>query len=94
MIVEKSMSNDLNSGAEALVVIKERMEDQDMPPKVRDNVRRHYENLLRLAGDLQNLGMGQEQIAEHVIEIFKEYERELASNIERIKAASHSGELD
>lgn len=82
------MSNDLKSGAEALVAIKERMEGQDMPPMVRENVRRNYENLSRLAGDLQNLGMGQEQIDEHVIEIFKEYERELASNIERIKAAS------
>ena len=91
MNVEKSMSSDLKSNAETLVVFKDRMEGQDLPPMVRENVRRHYENLSRLAGDLQNLGMGQEQIDEHVIEIFKEYERELASNIERIKAASYSG---
>ena len=84
------MSSDLKSGAEALVAIRERMDDQDLPRMVRENVRRHYENLSRLAGDLQNLGMGQEQIDDHVIEIFKEYERELASNIERIKAASQT----
>ncbi|MBC8240288.1 MAG: hypothetical protein H8E30_07415 [Alphaproteobacteria bacterium] len=70
----------------SLQVVEGHMNNQSLPPSVQENFAQHYENLTRLAGSLRELGMEQEAIDEHVIGIFGEYERELATNIERIKA--------
>ena len=80
--------------AEALVSIQQRLKDPATPPIVRANIRRHHEVLTRIAHNLRNLGMDHEQIDEHVVELFEEYERELAANIGRIKAAQLSRRLD
>jgi hypothetical protein len=88
------MPSHLKDEVETLSFIQERLQDPDLPALVQKNVRRHHENLSRLAQNLRNLGLDHEQIDEHVIEIFKEYERELAANIGRIKAASHGRRLD
>ncbi len=88
------MPSNPKSEAETLSFIQERLQDPDTPAVVKKNIRRHHENLTHLAQNLRNLGMDHAQIDEHVIEIFKEYERELAANIGRIKAASHGRPLD
>ena len=81
------MSNIYRAKSESLKIIQGRMDAQTLPPSVRENFEKHYQNLLRVAGDLENLGMDQQQIDDHVIEIFNEYETELAANIRPIKEA-------
>ena len=81
------MSNSHRAKSDSLKIIQERMDEQSLPPVVRENFEKHYENLMRVAGDLERLGMDQQLIDDHVIEIFNEYERELAANIRRIKKA-------
>lgn len=83
------MPNDSPAGAEILEFIKHRMDNQKVVPQIHESFKQHYENLTRLATDLQKLGMDQQQIDEHVSEIFKEYERELAANIRRIESAAN-----
>ena len=73
-----------------LEMIHGHMSNQSLPPEVQENFKRHHENLTRLADNLKNIGMDQQAIDGHVLEIFKEYERELAANIQRIKAAGET----
>ena len=61
----------------ALVKIKRQLDATDAEPSVQENVRRHYENLEKLAHSLRTLGMDDHQIDKNVVEVFKEYEREL-----------------
>lgn len=69
----------------ALEVVQEHMNDSGLPPEAHASVRQHYENLTRLTQNLKGLGMDQQQIDDHVLHIFREYERKLAANIERIR---------
>lgn len=73
-------------------VIEDRLEKELMPISVRQSLEQHHEHLCHLADDLRKLGMDQQQIDEHVVEIFREYEGELEANIKRIKAAEENRE--
>lgn len=75
-----------NSSA-PLRIIKGRVNPQSLPPNFRENVERHIENLSRLAEDLKNLGMDQQEIDDHVIEIFEQYRCALMDNMERTSHA-------
>ena len=81
------MSNEHQASRPSLKIMQGRLNDQSLPPSVQDNIRQHYDNLARLAEDLKNFGMDDEQIDDHVREIFSEYERELKANIRRISEA-------
>lgn len=87
------MPNDSPAGDEILEFIKDRMDNHKVVPHIHESFKQHYENLTRLSADLQKLGMEQQQIDEHVIEIFKEYERELAANIRRIDSAANLSKI-
>ncbi len=69
----------------ALEIVQEHMCDSGLPSEAHASIRQHYENLTRLTQNLKELGMDQQQIDDHVLEIFREYERKLAANIERIR---------
>jgi hypothetical protein len=63
----------------ALGAIKQQLEAAGGGPAVRESVRRHYENLERLAAGLRKLGMDDREIGENITQVFREYERELVS---------------
>ncbi len=88
------MPHNPKNEVEALASIQQRLKDPATPPIVRANIRRHHEILTHMAQNLRSLGMDHEQIDEHVVELFAEYERELAANIGRIKAAQLSRRLE
>ena len=81
------MTDDNRDDRDSLKVVRDRMSDHALPLSIRANLRDHYENLERLAENLTKVGMDDAQIDAHVVEIFKEYERELAANIDRIRDA-------
>ena len=81
------MSSDHQPSRASLKIIQGRMKDRSLPPSAEDNFKQHYENLMRLAEDLKKLGMDDRQIDDHVMEIFAEYECELAANIKRLNVA-------
>lgn len=54
--------------------------------EVNESIERHRGNLQRLAEDLARLGVDREEIDRQVIELFRAYQRELARNIDRIRA--------
>ena len=69
----------------ALAEVKRRLETADGGLAMRESFRRHYENLARLADDLRKLGMDEHEIDVNVMEIFREYERELGRSIEKAR---------
>lgn len=81
------MQNNPMSEVAAACSLKEKSQDESFPVQARENIKRHCDDLTRLADNLRKLGIDQEEIDGHVIEIFKGYERELLASIERIKAA-------
>ena len=81
------MSSVKQTETTALRIIEGKLDSEPMPLSVRENMEQHYDHLCRLADDLKKLGMDQHQIDQHVVDIFKEYERELEANIQRIKRA-------
>ena len=81
------MSNADRNTSRPFRVIEGRLENELMPLSVRQSLEQHHEHLCHLADDLKKLGMDQQKIDEHVVDIFREYECELEANIERIKAA-------
>lgn len=88
------MSNAANSKIGALAFIQDRLQDPGIPAIARENTGRYFEHITRLAQNLRNLGMDRAQIDEHLLEIFKEYEQELAANINRIEAATQRRQID
>ena len=46
---------------------------------VRESIKRHYENLERLAAGLRKLGMDDSTVDENITQVFHEYERELVN---------------
>ena len=48
-------------------------------PVVRESIKRHYENLERLAASLRKLGMDDSTVDENITQVFHEYERELVN---------------
>ncbi len=74
--------------------IKQSTHNPPTPPIVRGNVRRHHETLARLAQKIRNLDIDNERIEERVIELFEDYERELAAYLGRLKAAHQSRRLN
>lgn len=81
------MSNEDRAESVPFTVIQEHIDDESIPSSVRENLAQHYQHLSHLADNLKELGMDQHQIDNHVVEIFKEYERELEANIKRIRDA-------
>ena len=71
-------------------IIQGHLSDQSLPMEAQENVHRHYEHLTQLADSLKDLGIDQQAIDEHVLEIFEEYKRELNTNIQRIKNAENA----
>ena len=87
------MTDDNRDNRDSLTVVRDRMSDRALPLSIRANLKDHYENLERLAENLTKMGMDDAQIDTHVVEIFKEYERELAANIDRIRDAEKTQDI-
>ena len=62
-----------------LGAIKQQLDATGGGPDVRESVRRHYENLERLAAGLRKLGMDDNVVDENITQVFHEYERELVN---------------
>lgn len=88
------MSSNSEIESKGLGEVEASLKDLDIPAAACESVKQHYENLASLTENLRRLGMEEAQIDEHVIEIFKEYVRELASNIERIEASGAVDQLE
>jgi hypothetical protein len=66
-----------SDGATALTAIRRQLDATEGGPVVRESIRRHYEHLESLAGSLRKLGMDGREIDENIMQVFREYEREL-----------------
>jgi hypothetical protein len=66
---------------DALGAIKQQLEATEGGSVVRDSVKRHYENLERLAAGLRKLGIDDREVGENITQVFHEYERELTNYI-------------
>jgi hypothetical protein len=71
----------------ALVAIKRRLTAADSGPAVRESIRRHYEHLESLAASLRRIGMDGREIDEHIMLVFREYERELKNYMSNLPVA-------
>ena len=63
----------------ALGAIKQQLDATEGGAVVRESVKRHYENLERLAAGLRKLGMDDSAVDENITQVFHEYERELVN---------------
>jgi hypothetical protein len=72
-----------SESGDVLHVIKGLLDTGEGDAVAQESFRRHYEHLEELAANLRRLGMDEHQIDENIMEIFKEYERELVSYITR-----------
>lgn len=70
-----------------LDVIWRELDDFPLAPPLREKVRNHYEDLAKLATTLRKLGLEEQEIDHHVIELFNGYRVELLRSIERMKSA-------
>ena len=66
---------------DALGAIKVQLDATEGRSVVRDSVKRHYENLERLAAGLRRLGIDDREVGENITQVFHEYERELTNYI-------------
>jgi hypothetical protein len=51
-------------------------------PSVQENVRRHFEDLEKLAGSLRKLGMDERTIDDEIMQVFRRYERLLTDYLQ------------
>lgn len=65
----------------ALGAIKQQLDATEGGPVVRESIKRHYENLERLAAGLRKLGIDDREVGENITQVFHEYERELTNYI-------------
>ena len=63
----------------ALGAIKQQLDATEGGPVVRESIKRHYENLERLAASLRKLGIDDSTVDENITQVFHEYERELVN---------------
>ena len=63
--------------SDALFTVKNRLAAVSAMPALHHSVKRHCENLEKLAKTLQSMGMDEHEIDRNVLEVFEEYEREL-----------------
>ncbi len=68
----------------ALTVIKEMLDARDESAAVRQSIKRHYEHLESLAAGLRKLGMDGREVDENIMQVFREYERELTNYISTV----------
>jgi len=68
----------------ALTVIKEMLDARDESAVVRQSIKRHYEHLESLAASLRKLGMDGRDVDDNIMQVFREYERELANYISTV----------
>ena len=62
-----------------LRAIKDQLDTTEGGPAVQESVKRHYENLERLAASLRKLGMDDSTVDDNITQVFHEYERELVN---------------
>jgi hypothetical protein len=62
-----------------LRAIKDQLDTTEGGPSIQESVKRHYENLERLAASLRKLGMDDTAIDDNITQVFQEYERELVN---------------
>jgi len=72
----------------ALTTIKRRLAATDPGPAVRESIKRHYEHLESLAANLRKVGIDGREIDEHIMLVFREYERELSSYLNSLPSAT------
>ena len=60
-----------------LATIKQKLDAAEGSPTVRENVKRHYENLENLAANLRKLGMDEKDVSAEILLVFKQYEKVL-----------------
>ena len=65
----------------ALDTIKRLMDASDGGPVVTQSIKRHYEHLESLAASLRKLGMDSHAVDENIMQVFREYERELVNYV-------------
>lgn len=65
----------------ALGAIKQQLDATEGGSVVRESIKRHYENLERLAAGLRKLGIDDREVGENITQVFHEYERELTNYI-------------
>ena len=66
-----------------LTVIKGLLDSVGGGDEARHSVKRHYEHLEKLARDLRKLGMDEHAVDDNIMQIFREYERELISYVSK-----------
>ena len=62
---------------DTLAAIKEKLDATEGSPAVQENVKRHYENLEKLAANLRKLGMDERDVSAEILLVFKQYEQAL-----------------
>lgn len=72
------------SGDGTLSVVRSRLDSGEGGEVAQGSLKRHYENLEKLAGSLRKLGMDEREVDENLMQVFQEYERELTNYINRI----------
>ena len=72
------------AGDGTLTVVKTMLDSGNGGTVAQDSLKRHYENLEKLAGSLRKLGMDEREVDENLMLVFREYERELTNYINRI----------
>ena len=65
----------------ALEQVRQTLDGFEREPRIRGNIRAHYENLVQLAENLKRLGLDDKLIEASVLDVFHEYERELLKYI-------------
>jgi hypothetical protein len=73
--------------SEALTQITSDLDHFALAPSMRAKVSEHYLHLEHLATSLKTLGLDDEMIDQHVIEIFLKYKNELLRNIEKFASS-------
>jgi hypothetical protein len=69
----------------ALDTIKRIMQTAEGGPVVAQSIKRHYEHLESLATSLRSLGMDGREVDENIMQVFREYERELVNYVKSSK---------
>ena len=62
---------------DTLAAIKQKLDAAEGGPTVQENVKRHYENLEKLAANLRKLGMDEQNVSAEILLVFKQYEQAL-----------------
>jgi hypothetical protein len=81
------MTSDDRNDQPAVAEIRRLLATTAGGPNLRQNLKRHYEHLEGLAQSLRQLGMDGQEIDENIMQVFREYEREI---LEYVQNAEHA----